>query len=87
MHLASTRQYANQAFAVGDFGLALQFHAEVTVPDLERWYIGHAAELAQARISVTALRQHSRSRAPVLEQAARELWHTWLQRWVFPHSR
>ena len=81
-HLAGTPQYRNQAFAVGDFALALQFHAEVTVAGLERWYIGHAAELAQAGIWVTDLRQQSREHGPALEQAAQRLWRTWLQRWT-----
>jgi GMP synthase (glutamine-hydrolysing) len=79
-HLASTTRYSNQAFAIGDFALALQFHAEVTVTELERWYIGHAAELAQAGISVTALRLHSRAHGALLQKAAQVLWETWLQR-------
>ena len=80
VHLASTAQYSNQAFAVGDFALALQFHPEVAVKQLERWYIGHAAELAQARVSVAALREQSRRHGPALEMAAPSLWHEWLQR-------
>lgn len=78
-HLASTAQYPNQAFAVGDFALALQFHPEVTATDLERWYIGHAAELSQARIAVTHLRQQGQAFAAKLESAAHELWTRWLR--------
>ena len=48
--LAGTTHYANQAFVVGDYALALQFHPEVTVQGFERWYVGHASELAQAGI-------------------------------------
>jgi GMP synthase (glutamine-hydrolysing) len=78
--LAGTPLYSNQAFAIEDFALALQFHAEVTAAGMERWFIGNAVELAQARVSVTTLRQHSRERGPALEKAARALWGTWLQR-------
>ena len=79
-HLAGTPRYSNQAFAIEDFALALQFHAEVTAKGLERWYIGHAAELAQARVSVPELRQQGRVHGPVVEKAAGVFWETWLQR-------
>jgi GMP synthase (glutamine-hydrolysing) len=78
-HLAGSPRYPNQAFSVGNFGLALQFHAEVQVTQLERWYIGHAAELAQAGISVPALREEGRRRGPALERAAASLWQSWLR--------
>jgi hypothetical protein len=44
--LASTDRYTNQAFAAGDFALALQFHLEVTVAGLER---GMLAMLSSSR--------------------------------------
>ena len=43
LHLASSELYANQAFAIEDFALALQFHPEVTADGLESWYVGHAS--------------------------------------------
>lgn len=72
--LACSQQYENQAFALDTFGLALQFHAEVDASQMERWFIGHAAELSQARISVPSLRADSKLYAPALEVAATELW-------------
>src|ERR1700677_3693127 len=51
-HLARTKAYSNQAFAIGGHALALQFHPEVTVRGLERWYVGHACELGSAQIHV-----------------------------------
>ncbi len=78
-HLAGSSRYPNQAFSVGNFGLALQFHAEVQAAQMERWYIGHAAELAQAGISVPALREQGRQHGQALERAAASLWRSWLR--------
>lgn len=77
-HLAGTAHYANQGFAMGSYALALQFHLEVTVQGLERWYVGHASELAQAGICVRRLREESRTFGPELETAARQVWRQWL---------
>jgi GMP synthase (glutamine-hydrolysing) len=84
--LAETADYANQAFVVGNFALALQFHPEVTVRGLERWYVGHASELAQAGIRVGHLRAESRTFGPELEIVAREIWRQWLAQ-LFPSNR
>ncbi|MGB6452532.1 MAG: glutamine amidotransferase [Steroidobacteraceae bacterium] len=77
--LAGSSRYPHQAFSVGNFGLALQFHAEAQAAQLERWYIGHASELAQAGISVPALRDQARRHGPALERAAATLWQSWLR--------
>src|SRR3978361_295844 len=50
--LASNMHYQNQAVAYGRNALALQFHLEADPRQLEQWYVGHAAELAVAKISV-----------------------------------
>jgi GMP synthase - Glutamine amidotransferase domain len=77
-HLARTDSYANQAFAIGEHVLGLQFHPEVTEQNLERWYVGHACELAHAQISVERLRRDSSLFAPKLEAAAQRFWQRWL---------
>jgi GMP synthase (glutamine-hydrolysing) len=77
-HLAATTQYSHQAFALGASILALQFHPEVAATALERWYVGHACELAAARIDVPQLRAASARHAPLLQQAARRFWSRWL---------
>ena len=64
--------------------LALQFHLEVTVQGLERWYVGHASELGQAGKKVVQLREESRIFGPALETAARELWRQWLEQVFYP---
>jgi GMP synthase (glutamine-hydrolysing) len=79
VHLAASAQYPQQAFAVGRHGLALQFHAEAALSGLEAWYIGHAAELQQAKVSIPQLRADGRRYAPTLEQAAPALWRTCLE--------
>lgn len=77
-HLARTTSYPNQAFTIGQHALGLQFHPEVTAQNLERWYVGHACELAHAGINVAQLREDSRLFAPKLEVAARRFWKAWL---------
>lgn len=77
-HLASTTLYANQAFGIGEHALGLQFHPEVTAKNLERWYVGHACELAHAQISIEQLRRDSSLFAPKLEAAAQRFWQRWL---------
>jgi GMP synthase (glutamine-hydrolysing) len=79
-HLARTETYANQAFAVGDYALALQFHPEVTESGLERWYVGHTCELNQKGIRVKQLRDDARNYAPALLNAAGQFWKNWLDR-------
>ena len=81
-HLAGSSAYPNQAFAIGNYGLALQFHLEVTPAGLERWYVGHACELAHANISVSQLREDSRVFASKLEAPAQRFWQEWLNETV-----
>lgn len=79
VHLASSAQYANQAYAVGKHALAFQCHPEVTQRGLERWYIGHACEIAKTEgISVPGLRVQAVQYAGALEAAAGGFWHAWL---------
>ncbi len=68
LHLARTGLYPNQAFALGNYALALQFHPEVT-ECLERWY-GHACELRQKGIAIAQLRAAAHTHAPALLTAA-----------------
>jgi GMP synthase (glutamine-hydrolysing) len=77
-HLAKSQAYANQAFAVGSFALGLQFHPEVLVGGLERWYVGHASELHSANISVAELRAAGKKHGDSLAVAAAEFWKRWL---------
>ena len=77
-HLAATDQYANQAWSLGPGILGLQFHPEVKAGSLERWYVGHACELAAAHIDVPRLRSDGQRLAPALYAPARRFWARWL---------
>jgi GMP synthase (glutamine-hydrolysing) len=78
-HLARTPAVANQAFSVGDHGLGLQFHLEVEVDRLERWYIGHACEIAGVPgIDVADLRRQAARHGPPLAAAAERVFADWL---------
>ena len=57
---------------------AVQFHPEVTARGLERWYVGHAAELSRRGIPVADLRAAGQLHAPALAAAAKIFWEGWL---------
>jgi GMP synthase (glutamine-hydrolysing) len=79
VHLAATPQCRNQAFAWGRHGLALQFHLETTGRGLERWYVGHAAEIAATPgVTVPELRAQAERHAPPLLPQARACLADWL---------
>ena len=78
--LASSVRYENQAFALGNYALALQFHPEAEAVSLERWYVGHACELSLAHIDVGAMRAQSAVEAPRLQLQATPMWEQWLSR-------
>jgi GMP synthase (glutamine-hydrolysing) len=78
--LASSEMYENQAFSWGARALALQFHPEVTVTGMERWFIGHANEIGSTpEISVEQLRRDTALWGPRLEQEGRAFFEEWLK--------
>lgn len=76
--LAATALTPHQAFQWRRHGLALQFHLETTARGLERWYVGHALELAAAGIAVEDLRAQAAAYAPELALPARAVLDRWL---------
>jgi GMP synthase (glutamine-hydrolysing) len=69
--LASTAITRHQAFSWGRTALGLQFHVEATARGLERWFIGHAAEIGGVKgLSVPSLRAETKRCAPGLESVA-----------------
>jgi GMP synthase (glutamine-hydrolysing) len=80
VRLASSSLYANQAFSFGRNTLALQFHPEVTVRGLERWFIGHTGEIAHTDgISVQGLRDATRKQGPILEAQGPRFFRAWMR--------
>jgi GMP synthase (glutamine-hydrolysing) len=79
VHLASTERYQSQAFSIGAHGLALQFHPEVSAAGLERWFIGHALEIASTPgVSVARLRSETAAAAPALATSGPKFFARWL---------
>jgi GMP synthase (glutamine-hydrolysing) len=76
--LARTARYPNQAFALEHYGLALQFHPEVTAVGLERWYVGHSCELRQRGLSIAHLRADANRHASALVNANNQFFNLWL---------
>ncbi len=76
--LCSTGPTPHQAFALGRHALALQFHAEVQPGEIEAWLVGHAAELAHARVDVGRLRSDSLALGGRAAQAGGAMIAEWL---------
>jgi GMP synthase (glutamine-hydrolysing) len=76
--LAGSRLYQNQAFRHGMRSLALQFHAEAT-EGLERWLIGHAAEIASTpNLTVPSLRAATERHVATMREQGRRCFEEWL---------
>jgi len=75
--LASTEACRNQAFSWGR-SLGFQFHPEAKAARLEQWFIGHACEIAGAKLSVATLRADTARHAARLEIQARKCFDEWL---------
>lgn len=76
--LAYTDLCENQAFAMGPNIIGFQFHPEASAKDFEKWLVGHAAELAAARIDVPRLRSEAQTYGPELERKAQAVLFAWL---------
>ncbi|MCA1907111.1 MAG: glutamine amidotransferase [Magnetospirillum sp.] len=79
VRLASTPRTANQAFSVGQCGLALQFHVEASIQGLERWYVGHVGEIsATPDISVASLRAQAQADGAAMQTIGPTMFSAWL---------
>ena len=78
--LASSDLYPHQAFTWGQRALALQFHIETSAWGLERWFIGHAGEIAGTEgLSVPLLRAETVRHAAAAQERGRRCWSAWLE--------
>ncbi len=77
--LASSDMTRHQAFGWKKRGLALQFHPEVTVHGMERWYIGHSQEIAaHSELSIQGLREQTERYGYQLDLHALKFFDAWL---------
>lgn len=79
VRLAGSEICRNQAFAFGRQVLALQFHLEADPARIERWLVGHAAELNGAGVDPCVLRDQAGNCGPALASAARGAIGDWLR--------
>jgi GMP synthase (glutamine-hydrolysing) len=76
--LASTEGCLHQAFSLGSNVIGFQFHPEAGAGNFEAWLVGHAAELAAAKIDVPTLRSQAQSHGAALAQKAERVATQWL---------
>ncbi|MFG6467701.1 glutamine amidotransferase [Roseateles sp. BYS87W] len=76
--LATTTHCPHQAFMVGAYAMAWQFHLEVDAARLEAWLVGHAGELRQAGIDLPTLRRDAARHGAGLAQALDAVMTGWL---------
>lgn len=77
--LASTAAVANQAYAIGNRVLALQFHPEVMPGDIEAWLIGHTVELGKAGIDPRTIRARTAEVGAGVAAAGERMFARWLE--------
>lgn len=77
-NLASTAACPNQAFALDNFALGLQFHVEVMPASIEAWLIGHTVELGKAGIDPRDLRAQAAKSGVATAEAGKEVFGLWL---------
>ena len=76
--LASSSDYSNEAFAIGDFALAVQFHPEVTDEMHETWVADGYNELDELAIDPEALRRDRELHSARMQEASRAAFSEWL---------
>ena len=76
--LAGSSSYANEAYSLGDFALAVQFHPELTGSMYDEWIADGERELAELDIDHESLRQQRDEHATRAEAASAAMLDEWL---------
>ena len=76
--LAGSTSYGNEAFAIGDWALAVQFHPEVTAEMHETWLASSEAEVRAEGLDPDALRRDRSEHSDAMQHASRALFSEWL---------
>ncbi|MCD1572729.1 glutamine amidotransferase [Agromyces mediolanus] len=84
--LAATPGFPNQAFALGDSALALQFHLEADPARIDEWLIGHTHELRAVGADVRGIRADAARLGAELASAGAAVVTEWLDRMPHPDA-
>ena len=76
--LASTPACVNQAFAIDEYVLALQFHVEADPARIEQWLIGHSHELMTGGHDIAQIRSDAARFGAQLSVRAGKVLSRWL---------
>jgi GMP synthase (glutamine-hydrolysing) len=76
--LATSGDYSNEAFAIDEWALAVQFHPEVTDEMHERWLADGSAALAEQKLDAEALRDERARYSAAMQDASRRAFSEWL---------
>lgn len=76
--LASSSDYSNEAFALGGYALAVQFHPEVTDEMHERWVADGYNQLDELAIDPESLRRERELHSARMQEASRAAFSEWL---------
>jgi GMP synthase (glutamine-hydrolysing) len=77
--LASSSDYSNEAFSIGGFALAVQFHPEVTDEMHEQWVADGYNELDEHALDPEALREDRELYSARMQEASRAAFSEWLE--------
>jgi len=78
IRLAGSTAYGNEAFAIGEWALAVQFHPEVTAEMHETWLASSDAEVRAEGLDPDALRRERDQYSAAMQEASRALFSEWL---------
>jgi len=78
VRLASTTACPNQAFALGNNLLGLQFHIEADPARIEQWLVGHTVELGKAGIDPRELRRQAATLGRATAEKGKAALTAWL---------
>jgi GMP synthase (glutamine-hydrolysing) len=76
--LAGSSEYANEAFAVDDWALAVQFHPETTPEMHETWLEDARAWVEDAGYDLDALRSEREQHIAAMQGASQDMLRDWL---------
>ncbi|HYI34086.1 MAG TPA: glutamine amidotransferase [Glaciibacter sp.] len=77
-HLAGSPEYGNEAFGIGNWALAVQFHPEVTDAMHEDWLRASESEVLAEGLDPEHLRAERARFSAAMQDASRRMFSEWL---------